>query len=103
MSERDQPKGIFCFQQSFFASLLSLCAFEFYSKRICSLDSKPIASTDIEELRLRKQELEGKLRRELDKARRLEAEMKQREVNKKEKTRQLLQKLDRKGALSTPQ
>ena len=103
MSERDQPKGIFCFQQSFFTLLLCLCAFQLNFKRICSLDSKPVASCDIETLRLRKKELEQQLGVEKEKARRLEAEIEQLEVVKREQRKQRLQELDRKGVFSTPQ
>ena len=75
----------------FFTLLVCLCAFQLYFKRLCSLGSQPPAATmdieelrlrkrelekmDIEELRLRKRKLEKKLDLEMKKARRLEAEI----------------------------
>ena len=94
--EQHQSKNIFCFQQSFFTLLLCLCAFQVCFERTCSLDSKTIASTDIDELRLQKQEVKSQLCPEIDKARKLEAEIELIEACKKEKTWQILQEVDRK-------
>ena len=68
-------------------------------------DSKPgpVASCDIETLRLRKEELEQQLGVEKEKARRLEAEIEQLEVVNRDQRKQRLQELDRKGVVSTPQ
>ena len=78
----------------FFTLLVCLCAFQLYFKRLCSLGSQPPAATmDIQELRLRKRELEKKLDLEMKKARRLEAEIEQLEDLKKSlKTTRMMEK-----------